>query len=348
LPRLTALLPLALLLSSGMFVSTTPGVAPGPPPGFRAYNTDPNINSTFTNQVYDPNFIPGFSAGLPNVSVSWATGRGYAKIGYQVGPLSHLAGATPHLAVGPQCCNFVEVPHTQQFRMPSWGDYYYVKAGFTPPGVNVDNFTTDFSAPAYVGLRTDWNWTVSFSIDWSSPVVLNDSNSRAAIGIVATQYVPEAPGKLVYTQVSLWMNGNSSAQMEPSTADGVPMEVSAPNLVTYHPLQISTNGNQTVVIGLSAYLRDTLRVLGLHTIQAQPPVISYVYLNVEGYNFRWNGTLWSFNILAPSDGLFWNLPTIALAGLAIAAAAALISWFALRKGRFLRGHDGVRHDTKAI
>ncbi len=338
MPLLTALLPLALLLSSGMFVSTSPGAAVAPPPGFRAYNADPNINSAFSNQVYDPNFIPGFSAGLPNVSVGWSTGRGYAKIGYQVGPLSHLSGVTPHLAIGPQCCNFVEIPHTQEFRMPSWGDYYYVKAGFLSPGVNVDNFTTDFSTPAYVGLRTDWNWTVSFSVDWSSPVILNDSNARAAIGIVATQYVPDAPGKLVYTQVSLWMNGNSSAQVEPSAVDGVAREVSPPNLVTYHPSQISSLGNQTVVIGLSAYLKDTLRVLGLQSDKSQPPVISYVYLNVEGYNFRWNGTLWSFYLLAPSEGQggilpSWGFPTIALAGIALVATVAVISWFALKRRR---------------
>src|SRR5712692_8668996 len=172
-----------VLLSGQVFAYSTTGVASGLPPGFAVSNLDPNLNSPYNNEIFDPNFIPGFLAGLTNTSIEWRTGMGYAKIGYSIGPWSQVEFSVPHFAMGPQCCNFVEVPHTQQFRLPDWGDYYYVRAGFGPLGVNVENFTATFGAPSsYVGLRTDWNWTVSLSLDWSQPVLYNQSSERAAVG----------------------------------------------------------------------------------------------------------------------------------------------------------------------
>src|SRR2546425_1221477 len=117
-----------------------PGISNKPPPGYLAYNLDPTLTNTTENGlVFDPNFIPGFQIGLPNTSVYWSTGVGYGKIGYWIGPWDHVYHQVPHLAVGPQNSNFEEIPRTQQFRLPSWGDYYYVKAGFAFPGVNIPN-----------------------------------------------------------------------------------------------------------------------------------------------------------------------------------------------------------------
>jgi hypothetical protein len=233
--------------------------------------------------------------------------------------------------MGPQCCNFVEVPHTQQFRLPDWGDYYYVRAGFGPPGVNVENFTATFGAPSsYVGLRTDWNWTVSLSLDWSKPVLFNLSSERASVGIAVTQYVPSAPGKLVYTLVNFWMDQNSSRGLR-AFNDGVAKGVSPPNLVTYYPLQLQGEGNQTVVVNLSGYLSDTIRTLNLPTTEAQPPLIAYVYLNVEGYNLRWNTTVWSFNVMTNSQDQQLALGGVAVfLGVALAIGAAAAGLYYLR------------------
>jgi hypothetical protein len=225
-----------------------------------------------------------------------------------VGPWAHEETGIPHLAVGPQCCNFQEVPHTQQFRRVEWGDYYNVKAGFGPPGVNVQNYTSHFhDPPTYVGLRTDWDWTVQFSLNWKSPIVMNLSNNWGSIGIAVTQYVPSAPAKLVYTMLNFWMDQNSSSHVTPS-ADGVARQVVRPNIVSYHPAQVSGDGNETITLRISPFLEDTIRVLGLPTDQNQPPIIAYTYMNIEGYNFGWNTTLWSFRVMTPSINSVSTIP----------------------------------------
>ncbi|MDE1853177.1 MAG: hypothetical protein KGI38_05440 [Thaumarchaeota archaeon] len=330
-----------LLLSGAVYAYATPGAILTQPPGFQVSNVDPNISSPFSNQIYDPNFIPGFEVGLQNVSIDWSTGQGFAKIGYSVGPWSHAGSMIPHFAMGPQCCNFVEVPHTQQFRKPSWGDYYYVRAGLGPPGVNVENYTAQFGATStYVGLRTDWDWTVSIPLNWTEPVSLDPNNEWAAVGVTVTQYVPSAPGKLVYTLVNFWMDDNSSRSLTDS-GGGVPVAVSAPNVVTYHPIQLQGAGNQTVTIDLSSFLSDTIHRLNLTTSSAQPPVISYVYLNVEGYNFRWNSTVWSYNVYTPvptETTTIWQsqLFLLGVAILVATSAAFILRGPRIRKGRGAR------------
>jgi hypothetical protein len=225
----------------------------------------------------------------------------------------------------------MEVPHTQQFRRVDWGDYYVVKAGFGPPGVNVENYTTNFSAPAYVGLRTDWNWSVQVSLDWKSLVLMNPGNEWGAIGIAITQYVPSAPGNLVYSLVNFWMDGNSSSTITPST-DGNERRVVLPNLVVYHPVQITGVGNETITVNISPYLEDTLRVLGLQNVQNQPPVISYVYLNVEGYNFGWNTTLWSFRVISQPDNSGPVIPFLPVTeAVVVAAVSVTLFYLDLRK-----------------
>jgi hypothetical protein len=242
------------------------------------------------------------------------------------------------LAVGPQCCNFKEIPRTQQYRAEDWGDYYYVKAGFVPPGVNAPNFTTDFSAPAYVGLRTDWQWVVSVSLDWRMPKLLKPDNEWGALGIAATQYVPNAPNKLVYTVVNFWMDTNSSNVLAENAKSSQDRMVASSHVVVYHPLQLSEaeTGNQTITVNLSSYLEDTLRVLNFTGSNPEPPVVSYVYLNVEGYNMQWNTTLYSFWVMSNNNtsemqGSGSFLPVYYVVSIAIAAVSAVVLYKMRRK-----------------
>jgi hypothetical protein len=297
---IVAVMVVLILASSSLNVTVTPGVMVRVPNGYMVSNLDPTFNSTFNNQIYDPNFLPGFQVGLTDTNVSWSSGNGYGSLGYSIGPWVHEHVGLPHFAVGPQCCNFMEVPHTQQFRRVEWGDYYYVKAGLGPPGINIENYTADFSSPVNVGLRTDWNWSVQISLNWRPPVMMNPSNEWGAIRIAVTQFVPNAPGNLVYTLLNFWMDANSSNAIT-SPVDGTSRGIVPPNIVAYHPIQMTGSGNQTISVDISPYLEDTLRVLGLQRVLGQPPVISYVYLNVEGYNFGWNTTLWSFKVMAQQN-----------------------------------------------
>jgi len=259
--KLNAIVPELLIFlllvssSSGLGATATPGVMLKPPPGYYVYNLDPTLNSTDNGPIYDPNFIPGFRVGLTNISLRWNTGLGYAHIGYSIGPWEHLQVALPHLAVGPQCCNFQEIPRTQQYRAVDWGDYYYVKAGFVSPG---------------------------------------------ALGIAATQYVPNAPNKLVYSVVNFWMDTNSSNVLAKEAKSSQDRMIASSHVVVYHPLQLSEAeiGNQTITVNLSPYLEDTLRVLNFTGPSSEPPVVSYVYLNIEGYNMQWSTTLYSFWVMS--------------------------------------------------
>jgi len=252
-------------------------------------------------------------------------------MGYWVGPWKEMQVGMPHLAVGPQCCNFREIPRTQQYRRIEWGDYYDVKAGFVSPGVNLPDYTSNFTAPAYVGLRTDWDWTVSVSLDWKAPRLLNSENEWFAVGVAVTQYVPSVSEKLVYTVLNFWMDTNSSTVLATSTYGRDGYVVTGPRIVVYHPVQLNTEGNQTITVNLSPYLNDTLRILNFTSSQAEPPVISYVYLNVEGYNVQWNSTLYSFFVLSDHNPtanqgtanlpLYIGIPVLLVALVYIAYAA---------------------------
>lgn len=314
----------------------TPGVVTGAPNGFVASNLDPALNSTYNNEIYDPNFLPGFESGLTNTTVSWSSGDGYANLGYSIGPwVREETTSLPHFAAGPQCCNFVEVPHTQQFRRVEWGDYYYVRAGLGSPGINLQNYTAVFGAPpTAVGLRTDWDWTVQFSFNWIPPVMMDKSNEWAAIGIATTQYVPSVPGNLVYTLVNFWMDSNSSNHLT-AYSDGIKREIAASNVVVYHPMQISGLGNESVTLNISPYLEDTLQSLGIQNSQNQPPLITYIYLNVEGYNFSWNTTLLSFWVMSPSMSSPSQILYL-LVPLVLGATAGTLALFFVLKQRAIR------------
>lgn len=297
-----------VLLAISTGVSYQSGIASKKlPAGYAAYNIDPTLsNITLNGLVYDPNFIPGFKVGLPNTSISFETGLGYGNIGYWIGPWNETYYQVPHLAVGPQNSNFQEIPRTQQFRMPSWGDYNAVKAAFVSPGVNIPNYNASFllTQPIYVGLRTDWNWDVQMSMDWNIPTLLDQKNEWVAIGLATTEYVPNAPTKLIYTVVDFWMDKNSSIFGAVTSNQGSAGNYSIVRIgtdtVTYHPMQLSTSGNVTVNINLTRYTEETLRLLG-YASSSQPPVLSYTFLDVEGYNFRWNGTLYSFYDMSDSN-----------------------------------------------
>ncbi len=329
---------LLLLVSSGSVI-ISPGTMISVPPGHALSNLDPTFNSTYNNEIYDPNFLPGFEAGLTNTNVSWSSGNGYGNLGYSVGPWTYEEGdGIPHFAVGPQCCNFVEVPHTQQFRRIDWGDYYNVRAGLGSPGINVENYTATFGGPTtYVGLRTDWDWKIQLSLKWGNPVMMNSSNEWGAIGIDTTQVVPSAPGELVYTLINFWMDSNSSSIFAASSRDG--RWAGASNLVTYHPVQIARGGNETITVDISPYLEDSLQALGLKQSQNQPPVIAYVYLNVEGYNFGWNTTLWSFKVMTPTNTSPSTIPFASVFPIVILAAAVAAFAFAFRRYRVRGGKN---------
>jgi hypothetical protein len=334
---IAAIIVVLVLAFSSLNVTVTPGVMLELPSGYVVSNLDPTFNSTYNNQIYDPNFLPGFLVGLTNTSVSWSSGNGYGSLEYSIGPWAHEQVEVPHFAVGPQCCNFNEVPHTQQFRRVEWGDYYYVRAGLGPPGINAENYTSDFTSPVDVGLRTDWNWTVQISLNWKPPVMMNPSNEWGAIRIAVTQFVPNAPGNLVYTLLNFWMDTNSSSLIAASS-DGIGREIASPNVVAYHPVQMTGSGNQTITVNISPYLEDTLRLLGLPSVLNKPPVISYVYLNVEGYNFKWATTLWSFKVMAqPSNsnpfGLFLVVASVPAVSVILFYLDLRKNASALRRGR---------------
>ena len=316
----------------------TAGVVINAPAGYVVSNLDPALNSTYNGAIYGPNFIPGFEMGLTNTSIYWNSGIGYARFGYSVGPWAHQeVGSIPHFAVGAQCCNFNEVPHTQQFSRAEWGDHFYSRAGLGPPGINVENYTAVWGEPtSYVGLRTDRDWTVQFSIDWNTPFLMNPANEWGAIGIAASQYVTGAPGDLVYTLVNLWMDSNSSSTISPSTAK-IERSSGSPDSVVYHPLQIADAGNQTITLDISPYLEDTIRQLGLTVGLNQPPVIPYIYMNVEGYNFGWNTTLWSFKVMTPNNSSstlqFGSVFPWAFLGVAAAVLALSVFRYRVRLGK---------------
>lgn len=318
-----------LIAPTSQNATVQPGIVLSPPQGYYAYNLYPTLNSNENGPVYDPNFIPGFSRGLTNTSISWETGPGYAHMGYLVGPWRYLQVGMPHLAVGPQCCNFQEIPRTQQYRRVEWGDYYYVKAGFVSPGVNLPDYTSNFTAPAYVGLRADWDWTVSVSLDWQAPRLMMTQNEWFAVGLSATQYVPTVKEKLIYTVVNFWMDQNSSRVLTTSSTGSESYMITGPRIVVYHPLQLTEPGNQTITVNLSPYLENTLQILNLTSSTSSPPVISYVYLNIEGYNVQWNSTLYSFFVLSnhnPSqnESSFPTSPLYFVLLIVVAATALLV------------------------
>ncbi|MHB8567366.1 MAG: hypothetical protein ACYC7D_01195 [Nitrososphaerales archaeon] len=328
---------LLIIASPSSSIAWQSGISNQPSNGYTSYNIDPTLsNASLNGLIFDPNFIPGFQSGLPNTSIYFSTGQDYANIGYSVGPWNETYYQVPHLAVGPQNSNFQEIPRTQQFRMLSWGDYYTVKAAFLPPAVNLSGYNASFqlTEPIYVGLRTDWQWQVQLSMNWHQPKLLDQGNQWAAIGLVTTEYVPSAPSKLVYTIIDFWMDENSSTfGSNPSSIDNYSIVRSSSTSVTYHPLQLAAVGNVTLNLNLTKYTDETLKFLGFPTIAGQPPVLSYTFLSVEGYNFQWNGTLYSFFDMTNSSshsGVSVQILVPALIVLLVATSAGIYVFYRRR------------------
>jgi hypothetical protein len=128
------------------------------------------------------------------------------------------------------------------------------------------------------------------------------------------------------------MDSNSSGTVSPSAAR-IERSVGSPDVVVYHSVQIEGGGNQTITLDISPYLEDTIRLLGLTVVSSQPPVIPYIYMNVEGYNFRWNTTLWSFKIMTPSNNSLSAIPFASVLPIVFLAAAVAAFGFAFRRYR---------------
>src|SRR5260370_23212810 len=167
---------------------------------------------------------------------------------------------------------------------------------------------------------------------------MNPANEWGAIGIAASQYVKGAPGDLVYTLVNFWMDSNSSGTVPPSSPR-IERSSGSRDAVVYHPVQIEARGNQTIKLYISPYLEDTIRLLGLTVVSSQPPVIPYIYMNVEGYNFGWNTTLWSFKVMTPSINPSSTIPFASVFPIMFMAAAIATFAFAFRRYRIRAGNN---------
>lgn len=259
-------------------------------PGLRIYNLDPTFGDPVNDAVWDPNFLPGFN-GTPGVHIGWSDPLGGpGTLTYFVGPWANGTVAPyPHFAVGPQAFNFEEVPRTQVFRSPGWGDYLAVHQGFLPCAVNLGNYSVNASAalhPIYIGMNeSGTNWTLRLNLHWNAPVAAPGLPADAQFEIVVTTTEPAlGPGtypRLVYTELLLW----SSAPTSPVAGRPLGGVSPASDVVGHRSFTVdqlpSAPTNRQYTIPLSTYLAATLSSLGLPT---GPALLSYVYLSAAGYN----------------------------------------------------------------
>ena len=260
------------------------------PAGRTVYNLDPEFGSSQNDLVWDPNFLPGFN-GTPEVHVSWSAPQGGpGRLDYLVGPWANSSvAAFPHFAAGPQAFNFVEVPRTQVYRSPLWGDYHYVSQGFLACAVNQGNLTVNATQalhPVYVGLPENGvDWTGRFTLDWSAPVPVGDAGGVGYVALSLTTALPPVAGavgaRLVYTQILLWAN---AAPVLGATATGATLTEGAIGTDRFAvPFLTNETPTRTFSLDLSRYLSQTLADLGVDPLGA---VLSYVYFDVGGYNYH--------------------------------------------------------------
>ena len=261
--------------------------APAPAAG-EIYNLDGHFTDAHNDLVWDPNFLPGFGVA-PGVHINWsAPTGGPGVLDYYVGPWANgNVAAYPHFAVGPQAFNFVEVPRTQVFRSPAWGDFERVDQGFRACAVNLGNVTVNASAalhPVYVGMPVaGTDWTVRFPLLWSAPTYPTADPVGAELTLVATLALPPLPGtlgaRLVYVNLVLW--SSAPAPLGVGAAPGAPTEGDVGSGTFAYDQLPPTGANRTYAVDLSSYLGATLTGLGLPVADA---LLSYVYLNAGGYN----------------------------------------------------------------
>ena len=297
-PRTTPEARLALWVLVVAVLSTVAGGFPlwefasAPTSTLFVYNLDPSLSAPNNDLVWDPNFLPGFNA-TPGVQINWSDPAGQpASLSYYVGPWNNsTVAAYPHFGVGPQAFNFVEVPRTQVFRSPEWGDYSLVRQGFLACAVNLGDYTVNSTAalhPVYVGMpETGVDWTARLDLHWTPAVETPSLPTSARLEIVVTTTLPPvsptSDPRLVYTELVLWQTPSVSGSVRsiPSVvapSSDVVGDVSFP--VDQLP---NSTVDRTYTLSLGSYLQSTLAALGLSSTGA---LLSYVYLSAAGYNVR--------------------------------------------------------------
>ncbi|HZY91732.1 MAG TPA: hypothetical protein VFG07_03020 [Thermoplasmata archaeon] len=272
------------------------------------YNLAPTFRDAHNDEIWDPNFLPGFN-GTPGVHINWSDPfGGPGVLSYYVGPWTNgSVAAYPHFGVGPQAFNFVEVPRTQVFRSPEWGDYQNVRQGFQACAVNLGNYTvnpTQALHPVYIGMPEDGvDWSVQLALHWNLPVVTAGLPVDARFELVTTTTLPALSAnttpRLVYTEFVLWSAASSIAlasrslpQSEPAASD-VAGDVS----FTLDSLP-SASVDRTYVIPISSYLDQTFNRLGL---SPEGALLSYVYLSAAGYNVHLSTSISGLWLESPSS-----------------------------------------------
>jgi len=323
--------PVVVLGTAILLVVSLPQAIPaGSTSALSTYNRDARLIGPDNGPIWDPNYLPGFNTSLP-AHIQWsAPSRGPAVLDYLVGPLAlpPSAASSPHFAVGPQVFDFTEVPRTQVFRQPSWGDYNQVQSGFVPCAVTVGNTTltpTEEEVPQYVGLpESAGDWRVDLSLGWSAPVPLAGLPASGFVALVATTTLPPLStgggARLVYTQLGLW-TGNRTAQ---GAAAGVGVDYGG-GIVGSATFSIDQlpNGNvsRNYSIDLSPLLSKTFALLG---ISGAGGVLSYTYFLVAGYNYHLRATIDSLLVQGPSS--LCLSPDPPLVALVLLATVPLGAW----------------------
>ncbi len=268
------------------------------------YNLDPAFADANNDLVWDPNFIPGFAV-TPGVHINWSDPvGGPGTIDYYVGPWANATVAPyPHFTVGPQAFNFVEVPRTQGFRSPQWGDFETVRSGFLPCAVNLGNYTVNATQaihPVYIGMPVAGvNWTLTVPLTWDAPEFPTTGPVSGAFALGATLALPPLPGapgaRLVYTNLILWDAGPIAPSIAPVVGGASGGDVGQGTFPLAPLLGASTS--RTVTVDLEAYLVATLKGLGLPVSSA---LLSYVYLEVSGYNVHLHLAFGGLDLEGPS------------------------------------------------
>ncbi|MCI4353255.1 MAG: hypothetical protein L3K14_07740 [Thermoplasmata archaeon] len=323
--------PLAVLGIAILLAASLPeAIPPGPTAAVSIYNRDPGLTGPDNGPIWNPNYLPGFNSSLP-ARIQWsAPTGGPGVVDYLVGPLSSppSTALAPHFAVGPQVFGFTEVPRTQVFREPSWGDYNQVQSGFVPCAVTVGNTTltpTEAVVPQYVGLpESAGDWRIDFSLDWSAPAPLPGLPAWGFVGLVATTTLPPLStgggARLVGTELGLW-TGNSVA---PGATSGIGVDIGG-GIVgdVIFPIDQLPNGNvsRSYSIDLSPLLSKTFTTLG---VSGAGGVLSYTYFLVAGYNYHVRVAIHNLLVQGPSS--LCSGPGLPLITLVLVVMVPLSAW----------------------
>jgi len=278
-----------LLTVAAALVITSP-FSSVPSSGRSVYNLDPAFTQANNDLVWDPNTEPGFAA-TPGLHLNWSDPPGGpGAIDYYVGPWANgSVGPYPHFGVGPQAFNFVEVPRTQVYRSPAWGDYTDVEQGFSSCAVNQGNLTVTAAQavhPVYVGMPEQGvDWQVQFTLDWTPAVPTAGLPDSGRVAFTTTTTLPPLPGqlgaRLVYSQLVLWSSDPVAESIAPAPAG---TEQGSIGIGVFPADQLpDVPVARTYSLDLSPFLADTLTGLGL---SSQGALLSYVYLETDGYNVR--------------------------------------------------------------